>query len=155
MRVLYYYGGILAALLGGALLCGCRPGQGDGDRLVIGLHESVGPINPLGRGNRPSLAVQRLQLPALIEYAGRSGAAGRRRNLYRPSLADSSRGGINWHYKRKGGIVAKFRLRQTDWFDPRTGGWSDAGVLTANQRTYITLPAKPTDNDWALKLTAL
>jgi hypothetical protein len=47
------------------------------------------------------------------------------------------------------------RAYHAQWFDPRTGQWSDAGTLTANQRTYITLPAKPTEDDWALKLTAL
>jgi len=47
------------------------------------------------------------------------------------------------------------RTYQAHWFDPRTGRWSDAGTLTANQRTYLTLPHKPTDDDWALKLTLI
>jgi hypothetical protein len=44
---------------------------------------------------------------------------------------------------------------QALWFDPRTGQWSDAGTVTANQQTYVALPAKPTDDDWALKLTLI
>jgi hypothetical protein len=44
------------------------------------------------------------------------------------------------------------RSYRAQWFDPRTGQWSDAGTLTADQRTYVQLPAKPTSDDWALKL---
>jgi hypothetical protein len=42
---------------------------------------------------------------------------------------------------------------RAQWFDPRTGRWSDAGTLKADDRTYVALPAKPSNDDWALKLT--
>ena len=31
----------------------------------------------------------------------------------------------------------------------------DAGTLTPDDRTYVALPAKPTGDDWALKLTLI
>jgi hypothetical protein len=45
------------------------------------------------------------------------------------------------------------RSYRAKWFDPRTGQWADAGTLVANQRTYLSLPEKPSPDDWALKLT--
>jgi hypothetical protein len=44
---------------------------------------------------------------------------------------------------------------QAQWFDPRTGQWSNAGSgrLTANVWGWISLPNFPSTNDWALKLT--
>jgi hypothetical protein len=39
------------------------------------------------------------------------------------------------------------------WFDPRTGGWTDAGLLIADPTGYVTLPPFPSDGDWGLKLT--
>ncbi|MHC4369654.1 MAG: apiosidase-like domain-containing protein [Planctomycetota bacterium] len=44
------------------------------------------------------------------------------------------------------------------WFNPRTGDWSDAGVLTADSSGKILLPTFPDNsdmskNDWAMKLT--
>jgi hypothetical protein len=44
------------------------------------------------------------------------------------------------------------RTYRAQWFDPRTGQWSDAGLLTADQRTYIRLPEQPSSEDWALRL---
>ncbi len=45
------------------------------------------------------------------------------------------------------------RYRAT-WFDPRSGAWSDAGVVEADNVGRIALPAQPSgDEDWALKLT--
>jgi hypothetical protein len=44
------------------------------------------------------------------------------------------------------------------WFNPRTGGWIDAGILTADSAGRINLPNFPDKStisniDWALKLT--
>ena len=39
------------------------------------------------------------------------------------------------------------------WFNPRTGGWTDAGELTADAWREIDLPGLPSEEDWALKLT--
>lgn len=44
---------------------------------------------------------------------------------------------------------AKYRAQ---WFDPRTGQWSDAGVLSSNDLSEIALPPLPSTDDWALKL---
>ena len=41
------------------------------------------------------------------------------------------------------------------WFNPRTGEWIDAGVLTADQGCYLALPPFPSDRDWAIKLVLL
>ena len=101
---------------------GCRLFEGNFDTLVIGLHDAVGVVNPLNRGNRSSLAAQQLQLPALFEFIGRSDTEGRRQNRYRVGLVDTTRGAVNWTYKRRGGIFAMFRLRKVQWYDPRSGG---------------------------------
>ena len=103
-------------------LCGCKLLHWGDDTLVVGLHESVGVVNPLERPNRPSLAAQQLQLPALIEFLGRTTREGRTHNQYRLSLVDTAQGSINWNYKRRGGIFAKFKLGKGRWYDPRTGG---------------------------------
>jgi hypothetical protein len=44
---------------------------------------------------------------------------------------------------------------RAQWFDPRTGQWSQAGngVLKANQWGWITVPDFPSADDWGLKLT--
>lgn len=44
---------------------------------------------------------------------------------------------------------------RAEWFDPRTGTWSDAGngTLNSSQIGIITLPAFPGDTDWGLRLT--
>ncbi len=44
---------------------------------------------------------------------------------------------------------------RAQWFDPRTGQWSAAGVglLRANQWGWIQLPDFPSADDWCLKLT--
>ena len=44
---------------------------------------------------------------------------------------------------------------RAQWFDPRTGQWSQAGngVLKANQWGWIQLPDFPAADDWGLKLT--
>jgi hypothetical protein len=47
------------------------------------------------------------------------------------------------------------RAYQGQWFDPRTGKWSDAGQLSADQRSYIDLPVCPSHEDWALKLVLI
>jgi len=44
------------------------------------------------------------------------------------------------------------RAYRAQWFNPRTGEWSDAGQWAANQRSYIDLPACPSTQDWGLKL---
>jgi hypothetical protein len=38
------------------------------------------------------------------------------------------------------------------WFDPRTGVWGEPLELHASAECEIELPAKPNDDDWALKL---
>jgi hypothetical protein len=45
---------------------------------------------------------------------------------------------------------------RAEWFDPRTGAWSQAGngVVRANHIGVIDVPAMPTDSDWALRLLA-
>jgi len=44
---------------------------------------------------------------------------------------------------------------RAQWFDPRTGTWSDAGggTVTSNQIGIIMLPAFPGNADWGLRLT--
>jgi len=47
---------------------------------------------------------------------------------------------------------------ETVWFNPRTGSWRDAGVLSASSAGVIDLPSFPGNitrsrNDWAMKLT--
>lgn len=105
-----------------ALVCGpltaCLQGS---DALVVGLHQSIGPVNPLAPATRPGLALQRLQLPALVEYMGRGTDGLRRDNRYRLALVDTLPGSINWHYKRRGGVFAKFVLRPAQWHDPDSG----------------------------------
>ena len=46
-------------------------------------------------------------------------------------------------------------LYRAQWFDPRTGSWSDAGTgpVQAGKIGIIQLPDFPDDNDWGLKLT--
>jgi uncharacterized protein YodC (DUF2158 family) len=44
------------------------------------------------------------------------------------------------------------------WFDPQTGDWTDAGVVTADSSGKVSLPNFPDNSnvsqiDWALKLT--
>jgi hypothetical protein len=47
-------------------------------------------------------------------------------------------------------LNAKYRA---EWFDPRTGAWSPAGMLTSSNIGIITVPDFPSENDWALRLT--
>ncbi len=44
---------------------------------------------------------------------------------------------------------------KAEWFDPRTGTWSDAGdgTVRSNQIGVINVPKFPSDDDWALRLT--
>jgi hypothetical protein len=44
---------------------------------------------------------------------------------------------------------------RAEWFDPRTGTWSDAGggTLRSNQIGVMNVPKFPSDDDWALRLT--
>lgn len=50
-------------------------------------------------------------------------------------------------------------LRLTDyaatWFDPRTGEWIAAGVLTSSVDGQLDLPAFPSEGDWATRLTVI
>ena len=39
------------------------------------------------------------------------------------------------------------------WLNPRSGEWTEAGTLTADQHYKIKLPKPPTDDDWALSLS--
>jgi len=41
---------------------------------------------------------------------------------------------------------------QADWFNPRSGEWVDAGLLTANVWCEVALPPRPDDQDWGLRL---
>lgn len=41
---------------------------------------------------------------------------------------------------------------KAEWFDPRTGTFSDAGKLVASKIGVIDVPEFPSDTDWALKL---
>jgi hypothetical protein len=49
--------------------------------------------------------------------------------------------------------IPRERSYQARWFNPRTGEWSDAGLLKPNTQHRIALPKPPTDDDWALSLT--
>ncbi len=44
---------------------------------------------------------------------------------------------------------------RAEWFDPRTGTWSDAGdgTVRSNQIGIINVPKFPSDDDWGLRLT--
>jgi len=44
------------------------------------------------------------------------------------------------------------RTYRGQWFNPRTGGWIDAGGLGSSSGCEINLPPFPSDEDWALKL---
>jgi len=50
---------------------------------------------------------------------------------------------------RGAGVGASYAAQ---WFDPRTGTWTDAGTLMADQWGRIDLPALPSSDDWAMKL---
>jgi hypothetical protein len=41
---------------------------------------------------------------------------------------------------------------KADWYDVRTGEWIDAGIVEASDLEMIDLPAKPDEDDWALRL---
>ncbi len=41
---------------------------------------------------------------------------------------------------------------QADWYDVRAGRWIDAGTVASDDLEMIRLPAKPDDEDWALRL---
>ena len=66
-------------------------------------------------------------------------------------------------YFEKGCAVSLVRgaklqsVYRAQWFDPRTATWQDAGngKLKSNESGVITLPAFPTDTDWALRLSFL
>ncbi len=49
------------------------------------------------------------------------------------------------------GAIYRGRYR-AQWFNPRNGEWSDAGILVANDLCEILLPPFPSTEDWALKL---
>lgn len=49
------------------------------------------------------------------------------------------------------GALYRGRYR-AQWFDPRTGEWLEAGVLTADDLCEIALPPFPGPGDWGLKL---
>ena len=127
------------ALMTAAVVCGCGLfccGCETEDVMVIGLHQKMGPINPLGKPSRPGLAAQRLQFPALFEYVGHSydaanwnrvGFAGSSAETpTMPSLVDMSRS--VWEVERDGREWAKLVLRQEFWHDPQSGEeWAITG----------------------------
>ena len=41
---------------------------------------------------------------------------------------------------------------EAKWFDPRSSEWLDAGTLTSNTNSVIRVPAKPSDDDWGMRL---
>jgi hypothetical protein len=47
------------------------------------------------------------------------------------------------------------RQYRAQWFDPRTGAWQPAGVLSSTPLCEIALPPTPDGLDWALKLVLL
>lgn len=51
--------------------------------------------------------------------------------------------------------LAPLSIYRAQWYDPRSGTWSDAGNgwLKANVSGVMVLPAFPSDLDWALRLT--
>jgi Putative collagen-binding domain of a collagenase len=46
-------------------------------------------------------------------------------------------------------------IYRAEWFDPRTGAWSDAGSgeIESSQIGIMMLPPFPADADWGLRLT--
>ena len=44
------------------------------------------------------------------------------------------------------------RTYRGQWFNPRTGKWSDAGSLASDSLCEIKLPPLPPGEDWGLKL---
>ena len=97
-------------------------------------------------------------------------------NLVEPSETHAVKGFLGWAYcartPDRGLFLAYFEkdcpnrsvirgalprgAYRAEWFDPRTGRWSPAGdgVVRANVWGQITLPDFPSEDDWALKLTA-
>ncbi|MFO1477866.1 MAG: DUF4038 domain-containing protein [Verrucomicrobiota bacterium] len=45
-----------------------------------------------------------------------------------------------------------FGQYRASWFNPRTGDWTDAGMLKANVWGWIQLPDFPANDDWGLRL---
>ncbi|NIM07442.1 MAG: hypothetical protein GTN69_11925 [Armatimonadetes bacterium] len=45
-----------------------------------------------------------------------------------------------------------FVTYHAQWFNPRTGEWSEAGKLTADVVGMIDLPEFPSNDDWAMSL---
>jgi len=41
---------------------------------------------------------------------------------------------------------------RAQWFNPRTGEWLDAGILTSDAWSRVELPTLPSGEDWAMKL---
>ena len=98
-------------------------------------------------------------------------------NLIKPNRSGKAKSCIGWSYcartKDKDLFVLYFEkdcpkanlsgaiLRgkyEAGWFNPRTGIWRDAGILSANSAGVIDLPSFPGNltrsiNDWAMKLT--
>ena len=92
-------------------------------------------------------------------------------NLVSPNSTPETKGNRGWAYAartpEKDLFLAYFEadcpqsvirgaVRDADyaasWFDPRTGEWSEIGVLHANMDAAIPLPAFPWEGDWAVKL---
>ncbi|NKB68536.1 MAG: hypothetical protein GKR89_15855 [Candidatus Latescibacteria bacterium] len=107
-------------LVWGGFSAGCQLAEISTDKLVVGMHQPAGVVNPLGAGNRSSLAAQQLQLPALVEFLGRNHADARLHNRYRRALIDTAPGSLQWNARRQGQVVARLVLRHQEWFDPRT-----------------------------------
>jgi len=100
-------------------------------------------------------------------------------DLLEPSRASKEKSCIGWAYcartadkrlfllyfekdcpaAKLSGAKAKDRYK-AEWFNPRTGEWLDAGVVTASNEGKVTLPDFPGNKskaeiDWALKLVAI
>jgi len=57
--------------------------------------------------------------------------------------------GIEAGYVRSARHDATYKA---DWYDVRTGEWLDAGLMASSDLEIVQLPAKPDDDDWALRL---
>ena len=95
-------------------------------------------------------------------------------NLVTPNATHETKGFVGWAYCARTpardyflvyfekGCPTTSRIRgaqlkatyDAQWFDPRTGRWSQAGDghVTSNQWGWIDVPAFPSDDDWGLKL---
>ena len=110
----------LSLLVWACLSAGCQLADITTEKMVVGMHQPAGVVNPLSPANRSSLAAQQLQLPALVEFLGRSHWDTRLQNRYRLALVDTAPGALQWNARRQGRTVARLALRHQEWYDPRT-----------------------------------